>query len=91
MLQSVYEAKATIAHVMSWFSYQFLMQYATFGLFVNLPVLYEIKRACLEHLLLCLIQLNHSVNHFFQKKNKNKQLTIKYTYSAFQHSFRLFL
>lgn len=58
MLQSVYEAKATIAHVMCWFSYQFLMQYATFGLFVNLPVLYEIKRACLEHLLLCLIQLN---------------------------------
>lgn len=60
------------------------MQYAKFGLFVNLPVLYEIKRACLEHLLLCLIQLNHGVEHFFQ-------LTMKYTYSAFQHYFRLFL
>lgn len=42
---SLYEAKATIAHdmPMSWFSYQFLMQYATFGLFVNLPVLYKLK------------------------------------------------
>lgn len=45
MLQSLYEAKATIAHDMhmSWFSYQFLMQYATFGLFVNFPILYKLK------------------------------------------------
>lgn len=61
-LQSLYEVKATIAHDMhmSWFSYQFLMQYTKFGLFLNLPILYKLK--CLFGVTVALF---NSANLFF--------------------------